>query len=76
MAKYATTEQEYYCDKCDRYCTEEQMVWPSGAFTGRCPGCEETTWTRFISLGDCNPQDRIVFDMESLGPSYYLQRMQ
>jgi hypothetical protein len=75
MARYETTEEEYYCDKCDRYCTEAQMWYPKELWKagGYCPGCKETHWIQYITLKQIENKDRVTvhFDPESINDFRY-----
>ena len=64
MARYATNEKQYYCDHCDKWITEREMV-SRGIFlevhdhdetlSAYCPGCRVTKWTRIVTLGAVDP---------------------
>ncbi len=50
MAKYATTEKQYFCDGCESLVTEREMVGTYSSHDlkktgGACPGCKTVLWT-------------------------------
>ena len=61
MAKYATNEKQYHCDRCEKWITEREMVSEGifmnaqrerhETFSAHCPGCRVTKWTRIVTMG-------------------------
>ncbi len=65
MARYATNEEQYHCDRCDKWIAEREMVSTgifmnasrerNETFSAYCPGCKVTKWTKIITLGAVDP---------------------
>ena len=90
MARYFTNEEQYRCDRCDKWITEREML-PlfDGSDTpgGECPGCRETKWMKFVTLGTdfalqsgtfitqaAQPDDTVVFlQREATGHLMYMR---
>ena len=56
MARYLTREDQYHCDRCDKWITEREMlslILPNEHDTpgGFCPGCRVTKWCKFVTIG-------------------------
>jgi len=57
MARYQTKELQYHCDHCDKWITEREMLplikpmVENDTPGGFCPGCKETKWCKFVTIG-------------------------
>ena len=54
VARYLTREDQYHCDRCDKWITEREMlslVIESDTPGGYCPGCRDTKWCKFVTIG-------------------------